>query len=400
MFKSLKRITYPVPDVVEAGQWYRKALGIEPALETPFFNIFFIGESSLTIAQAAPGQQGNTQMVAYWEVEDVSTAWQKLLDLGAAPAAEMRTIGEVRFAAVKDPFGNTLGITDKPADAAKRAVENQASESANTVVFCRALAAGDPRPESRGPDHLAEIFVVGDSKKHLQNTAAREWLINKLITPGLYGYFIARTAFFDQHFVDALKQNIPQIVFLGAGYDSRAIRFAEHIKDTRIFELDIPTTQERKKQLLQQANIKTPAQLSFFPINFKTEKIADVLHNAGFMQDRKTLFIWEGVTYYLAPELVEATLQFIKSTAPAGSGLCVDFMKEERKSVYAGEPFLFWLDGDKIGPFMAQHGFKVVEQLDNDSMVQRFLTLPDGVPFGSSLPYFDLVYAEIAKNSV
>jgi O-methyltransferase involved in polyketide biosynthesis len=35
---------------------------------------------------------------------------------------------------------------------------------------------------------------------------------------------LARTVFFDNVFIDALNQNLPQIVLLGAGYDTRAYR--------------------------------------------------------------------------------------------------------------------------------------------------------------------------------
>lgn len=59
--------------------------------------------------------------------------------------------------------------------------------------------------------------------------------------PGSYEYFIARTAFFDAAVRRALDENVPQIVLLGAGYDSRAYRFADRIRDTRIFELDVPS---------------------------------------------------------------------------------------------------------------------------------------------------------------
>jgi O-methyltransferase involved in polyketide biosynthesis len=50
---------------------------------------------------------------------------------------------------------------------------------------------------------------------------------------------IARTACFDSLFMAALKYRTPQIVLLGAGYDSRAYRFAESNQSTTIFELDI-----------------------------------------------------------------------------------------------------------------------------------------------------------------
>ena len=57
---------------------------------------------------------------------------------------------------------------------------------------------------------------------------------------------LARTAFFDNLFIDALNKNIPQIVLLGAGYDTRAYRFADLNNATKIFELDIAPTQNRK----------------------------------------------------------------------------------------------------------------------------------------------------------
>lgn len=44
---------------------------------------------------------------------------------------------------------------------------------------------------------------------------------------------------------DDLKNQTPQIVLLGAGYDSRAFRFAGSNRGAKIFELDIASTQER-----------------------------------------------------------------------------------------------------------------------------------------------------------
>ena len=45
---------------------------------------------------------------------------------------------------------------------------------------------------------------------------------------------------------DSLTAGIEQIVLLGAGLDSRAYRF-EALRRMRVFELDLPQTQEYKK---------------------------------------------------------------------------------------------------------------------------------------------------------
>ena len=41
-----------------------------------------------------------------------------------------------------------------------------------------------------------------------------------------------------------------QVVFLGAGYDTRACRFAGELANTPIFEVDLRATQERKRARL------------------------------------------------------------------------------------------------------------------------------------------------------
>ena len=95
---------------------------------------------------------------------------------------------------------------------------------------------------------------------------------NKFL-PGLYEYMIARTAYFDNIFTDALNKNTPQIVLLGAGYDTRAFRFGELNKATKIIELDIATTQNRKRRCLKKTQIDMPENLSFVPINFDKESV-------------------------------------------------------------------------------------------------------------------------------
>ena len=114
----------------------------------------------------------------------------------------------------------------------------------------------------------------------------REEMISR--TPGMYEYIIARTTYFDHIVEQALRDNIPQILFLGAGYDTRPYRFKDLIKDTRIFELDIHTTQQYKMKLLHQKNIPIPEQLTFVSINFNTETLEDTLLEAGYRKDKKT----------------------------------------------------------------------------------------------------------------
>ncbi len=83
----------------------------------------------------------------------------------------------------------------------------------------------------------------------------------------------------------ALLDNILQLVFLGAGCDTRPYGFRNLIRDTRIFELDGKATQHRKRILLNQAHIPIPAQVTFLSIDFIREALADVLERGGYFPD-------------------------------------------------------------------------------------------------------------------
>lgn len=93
---------------------------------------------------------------------------------------------------------------------------------------------------------------------------------------------LARTAYFDAVFEDAMKKNVPQIVLLGAGYDTRAYPFAHAIKDTGIIELDAPLIQAGKRKCLSAARIPIPDNVVFAPINFDAEPLSIVLEKAGY----------------------------------------------------------------------------------------------------------------------
>ena len=396
MFKELKRIVFQVADIDPARQWYCKVLDRQPVFDTPFAVIFQIGASSLSLVKGQlplPGQRESGAV--YWEVEDIDAAYQHLIECGARPHTPVKTALNTRIAQVSDPFGNVIGITGAVPDDPKRSVENQPSETAMTVAFCRALAARDERNLLQGPDDLAALFLSEEGRKPLADKASRTWCIQNLVTAPLYAYFIARTAFINQIFLQSLAAAIPQIVFLGAGYDTRAYRYRDSIRHTRIYELDIQATQQRKLEILRSANIEVPEEVNFVSVNFKQDRLEDVLHNAGFDPTKRTLFIWEGVTYYLPAAAIATTLRFIKNNSPAGSILCFDYLSEPLESVNPAEPFLFWIPQKQIAEFLEDHGVELVEHLDAPAMEKRFLTMNDGTVAEKTLTRFCLVKAMV-----
>ncbi len=214
MFTSLRGVTYRVADLEMAKRWYRQLLEREPALDTQLAVTFQIGDSALTLLPSeGASDTANERVVAYWAVEDINAAFQRMLDAGAKPQCEIMTsMLNTKLARVVDPFGNVIGITARISDAGKTSLEDQPSDSAMGVAFFRALAAFDEREEIRGPDYLAQVFLPEDYKKLVNIPSSREFVMRRVRTqtPGSYEYFVARTAYIDRVVRQALEEDTPQ----------------------------------------------------------------------------------------------------------------------------------------------------------------------------------------------
>ena len=281
-------------------------------------------------------------------------------------------------------------------------------------VFLRALATGETREEIRGHDYLAEIFLPDNQRELLKTPALRAWAI-KQQPPGMYTYLIARTFYFDHIVEQALRENIPQIVILGTGYDSRAYRFKNMIKGTRIFELDTQPTLQHKKELLLQADIPIPKNVIFVPIDFNKDTFEEVFLRAGYDKNQKTLFIWEGVVYYLEPEAVDTTLRFIKANSPAGSTVCFDYtssyygiegapltnlieLGDFMKANFPNEPSSLWtIEAGEINSFLSDRGYKIIDHLQakKDEIQSKYFKYRDSLSVGCVPAVFGLVQATV-----
>jgi methyltransferase (TIGR00027 family) len=296
-------------------------------------------------------------------------------------------------------------------------VEQKPSETALFAALRRNIAHKDYQNKKFGPDEFAEYFLPPHFRFFLKFQKIRINTKNKLnaYLPGLNEYMIARTAYFDKLFVEALNNKIPQIVLLGAGYDSRAYRFAKSNQSTKVFELDIAPTQKRKLECLKKARIDIPEQVTFAQINFNQEALKDVLQKAGYKNDQKTLFIWEGVSYYLVAEAVYATLEFVSQSSHRESAIAFDYtisVSEENikdyfgvqefaqtmKEHHASEALLFSIDEGDTETFFRKRGLKIIEHLDNEEIERTFLLDENGSLIGPITAHFRFVMVSLRNR--
>jgi methyltransferase (TIGR00027 family) len=187
---------------------------------------------------------------------------------------------------------------------------------------------------------------------------------------------VARSRYTEDALGAALARGIDQYVILGAGLDSFAYRGAPPA-GLRIFEVDHPATQQWKRDRLAAAGIAVPDAVTFVPVDFAVDGLAESLAPAGFDQARPAFVSWLGVTFYLTVEAIAATLAVLGRCAP-GTELVCEYnlppdLRDEAAQRYAdivlpvaeahGEPWLTSFPPDDLARLMSDNGLTVVQQV-------------------------------------
>jgi methyltransferase (TIGR00027 family) len=104
-----------------------------------------------------------------------------------------------------------------------------------------------------------------------------------------------RTKYFDDTLEQHILSQFRQVVILGAGLDTRAVR--KQAAGVTYFEIDDVATLTLKHACYERHGID--ANVKFIPGNYVTDGLIDLLKHNGFDFDLPTYFIWEGNTMYL-----------------------------------------------------------------------------------------------------
>lgn len=115
MFLGLRTVIYHVADLDKAKTWYAKAFGAAPYFDEPFYVGFEIGGYELGLHPDVEHVTVGNNAVAYWGVPDIEQAFQHMLACGAEPRDDIKDVGgDIKVAALADPFGNVIGLIENP----------------------------------------------------------------------------------------------------------------------------------------------------------------------------------------------------------------------------------------------------------------------------------------------
>lgn len=271
-------------------------------------------------------------------------------------------------------------------------------DASRTAEVTALIRASDRRwdPSARIlDDPYAERFLGPLTRAALRTWQAGGPLSRSLgkVAPLIRNYVLARHRFIDEALGAALAgEHIDQVVILGAGYDSRAWRFAKALRGRPIFEVDHPATAQRKTHMLARWGLDLPeTDRRVVSVDFEFDELGDKLAKAGFDRTRTSFFVWEGVSMYLTRAAVKDTLQRLARLGGPGSELCADFWflldRPDAKATVQrmstgllhvlGEPVVFGIHPEDVDHFLQRQGWVAEDIADQTALYDRYVPARD-----------------------
>jgi methyltransferase (TIGR00027 family) len=198
--------------------------------------------------------------------------------------------------------------------AAARAAETESENPLISDPFARVFldAAGDGMWNwFAAPDLPAEIAEAEpDLKPRMQ---------------GMVDYMAARTSFFDQFFLDAVRSGVHQVVILAAGLDSRAWRlpWPDGPDGITVYELDQPRVLEFKSSTLRESGAQPTCKLVHVPVDLRHDW-PSALQEAGFDSSAPSAWSAEGLLPFLPAVAQELLFERVHALSASGSRIAVD----------------------------------------------------------------------------
>jgi methyltransferase (TIGR00027 family) len=264
------------------------------------------------------------------------------------------------------------------------------STTAQAVTLYRALEHRRPAAQRIVSDPYAELFLTGASRALLDPLSAASPLRDLAARHELGGlptYVLCRHRFIDEHLLAA--SDVEQVVVLGAGYDSRAYRFAHQLAGRPVYEVDLPPLSRRKAAVVADHAARFDGgSYVRVEIDFRRQALADVLPASGFVTGARTFVVWEGVAPYLDAVAVDGTLTALRTLCGTGSVLAMDMWDGTggpgplaplrrlgaRAIALIGEPVTFGAPPEGVHRLLAQHGFSMSDLADAATLADRYAT--------------------------
>ncbi|MCV9927300.1 SAM-dependent methyltransferase [Flavobacterium sp. LS1R49] len=196
---------------------------------------------------------------------------------------------------------------------------DKTSRTAQYMALFRALETKHISNDKLFSDPYAIHFL--EAKLRFVTRMSRFPILRKYISkiiqkkiPGAFSSGIARTKYIDDLLQSAIINGVKQVVILGAGFDTRALRL-DFLQSLPVIEIDHPNTSNFKVGVYKNRISHVSKNINFFQIDFNKQNLEQLAEQHNFDFTKPTAIIWEGVTNYLTEDAVKNTFAFISKFA-------------------------------------------------------------------------------------
>jgi methyltransferase (TIGR00027 family) len=202
---------------------------------------------------------------------------------------------------------------------------------------------------------------------------------------GGWNSFLSRKRYVDDKLASAVTKGIDAVVILGAGFDTRAYRLPE-LASIPVCEVDLPGNIAKKAAAVRRCFGQAPPRVRLLAVDFESDSLTQRLGEEGFGTDKRIFYIREGVTPYLTEAAVRTTMTHLADAAP-GSRLVFTFIRKDfldGQEMYGAQGIYkevvvkcrlwhFGLQPDQVAGFLADFGWREVEQVGPEDYAARYL---------------------------
>jgi methyltransferase (TIGR00027 family) len=200
-------------------------------------------------------------------------------------------------------------------------------------------------------------------------------------------HILARSRYAEDQLELAIDKGLTQYVIIGAGMDSFTLRRTDLMDRLKVFELDLPASQELKKNRIQRLNKNLPDKVEYIPSDSEEETVMEALSRSSFSFDRPAFFSWLGTTYYLTRRAVVQSLKAIVKHTTIGSEIVFDYgipphlhrgmdrlawKTIKQASLRCGEPILTSFLPEHMADILKNMGYYLREQLSPEDQRLRY----------------------------
>ncbi|HEX8014576.1 MAG TPA: SAM-dependent methyltransferase [Flavobacterium sp.] len=193
---------------------------------------------------------------------------------------------------------------------------HQTSRTAQYMALFRALETKRNSNDKLFSDEYAIHFL--EAKLRFASRISKYAIIRKYISntiqkkiPGALSSGIARTKYIDDLLKSTITNGVKQVIILGAGFDTRALRL-DFLESIPVIEIDHPNTSKFKIATYKNRIGQLPKNIEFYQIDFNKQSLEELAEQHNFDFTKPATVIWEGVTNYLTEDAIKNTFEFIK----------------------------------------------------------------------------------------